>query len=186
MFEGRRALLGDDLIRSYFVAQAQRPSALSDVDLAALTPYHRALLVNDGAVTRLLETAVLEPLKVDVLEPAHSGSRRRTDLVAGSPGGRSVYLAPQNRDSRSPVRPRLCVRRNPCSSHPACQAISSASSRTTRRVSERASIRCASRLDGSCSGLAMQPHPTGPRPPLRHCRCAPGPTESSSAAVQQS
>jgi hypothetical protein len=68
MFEGRRALLGNDLIRSYFVAQAQRPSALSDVDLAALTPYHRALLVNDGAVTRLLETAVLEPLKVDVLD----------------------------------------------------------------------------------------------------------------------
>ena len=46
--EQRRALPGDDLIRSYFVAQAQLPSALSDVDLAALTPYHRALLVSDG------------------------------------------------------------------------------------------------------------------------------------------
>jgi chorismate-pyruvate lyase len=51
-----------------FVAQAHRPSALWDADVAALTPYHRALLVNDGTVTRVVEASVLEPLSVDVLD----------------------------------------------------------------------------------------------------------------------
>jgi len=49
-----------DVISSYFVAQACCPSALWDVGVAALTHYHRALLVNDGTVTRLIEASVPE------------------------------------------------------------------------------------------------------------------------------
>jgi len=67
-FAGKRRTLRDDLISSYFIAQGQRPSAFSDVDLATLTPYLRALLVTDGAVTRLLEGAVLESVEVRVLD----------------------------------------------------------------------------------------------------------------------
>jgi chorismate-pyruvate lyase len=58
----------EDMIRSYFTAWAQRPSRLGDVDVAALTPLHRALLVNDGTVTRLVEASVLEPVEVDTLD----------------------------------------------------------------------------------------------------------------------
>jgi chorismate-pyruvate lyase len=63
-----RTPAGEDLISGYFVAQARRPSELWDVDVAALTSYQRALLVNDGTVTRLVESSVLEPLAVDVLD----------------------------------------------------------------------------------------------------------------------
>jgi chorismate-pyruvate lyase len=57
-----------DPIGSYFVAQARRPSDVRDVETETLAPYHRALLVNDGMVTRFVEASVLEPVAVDVLE----------------------------------------------------------------------------------------------------------------------
>jgi chorismate-pyruvate lyase len=58
----------EEVIRNYFVAWALRPTELGDVDVAALTPYDRALLVNDGTVTRLVEASVLEPVEVDGLD----------------------------------------------------------------------------------------------------------------------
>jgi chorismate-pyruvate lyase len=47
-----------------FVAQAERPAALGPVDVAALTPYQRSLLVIDGTVTRFIEAYWLEPVRV--------------------------------------------------------------------------------------------------------------------------
>lgn len=80
-----------DLIRSYFVEQDKRPGDLSDIDFATLTPYHRALLVNDGTVTRLIEASVLEPVVVELLEqrPAEDdgGVLRRRVAIRGTESG---------------------------------------------------------------------------------------------------
>jgi len=80
-----RAPTGEDPISGYFVAQARRPSELRDVDVAALTPYHRALLVNDGTVTRLIEAFVLEPLSVDVLDQRAVEGDDQTDSWLDKP-----------------------------------------------------------------------------------------------------
>lgn len=52
------------LVLSHFVAQAQRPAHYRDVDVSALSPYHRALLAIDGTVTRFLETQHMESISV--------------------------------------------------------------------------------------------------------------------------
>lgn len=70
---------GRDLISRYFVAQGHRPSELWDVDVTALTSYQRALLVNDGTVTRLVESSVLESLSVHVLDQRAVGTDVRRD-----------------------------------------------------------------------------------------------------------
>ena len=51
---------GSDL----FVAQFDRPSDLQPVNMRALSPFHRALLVIDGTVTTFLEAYTLEPIEV--------------------------------------------------------------------------------------------------------------------------
>jgi chorismate-pyruvate lyase len=53
-----------------FVAQASRPACLAPVDLAALTPLQRGLLVIDGTVTKFLEASALEPIEVVRLDQA--------------------------------------------------------------------------------------------------------------------
>jgi chorismate-pyruvate lyase len=47
-----------------FVAQFGRPSGLQPVNMRALSPFHRALLVIDGTVTTFLEAYTLEPIEV--------------------------------------------------------------------------------------------------------------------------
>ena len=47
-----------------FVAQFGRPSDLQPVNMRALSPFHRALLVIDGTVTTFLEAYTLEPIDV--------------------------------------------------------------------------------------------------------------------------
>jgi chorismate-pyruvate lyase len=47
-----------------FVAQFGRPSDLQPVNMRALSPFHRALLVIDGTVTTFLEAYTLEPIEV--------------------------------------------------------------------------------------------------------------------------
>lgn len=59
---------GEEAVRSRFVAPEHRPMGLQEVDVTRLTGYQRALLVNDGTVTRLVEASVLEPLEVRVLD----------------------------------------------------------------------------------------------------------------------
>jgi chorismate-pyruvate lyase len=71
-----------------FVAQHARPPALAPVDMAALTPLQRGLLVTDGTVTKFLEAYALEP--VDVLRLDQATARLAApdpwlDLVAGAP-----------------------------------------------------------------------------------------------------
>ena len=52
-------------------AQASRPPELSDLDLGALTPFQRALLVLDGTVTKFIEAYTMEPLDVIRLAQDH-------------------------------------------------------------------------------------------------------------------
>jgi len=47
-----------------FVAQFGRPPDLQPVNMRALSPFHRALLVIDGTVTTFLEAYTLEPIEV--------------------------------------------------------------------------------------------------------------------------
>jgi chorismate-pyruvate lyase len=51
-----------------FIAQAERPAWLQDVDVAALSPLQRSLLVIDGTVTKFLEAYALEPVAIRCLE----------------------------------------------------------------------------------------------------------------------
>ena len=47
-----------------FIAQFDRPANLQPVNMRALSPFHRALLVIDGTVTTFLEAYTLEPIEV--------------------------------------------------------------------------------------------------------------------------
>lgn len=53
-----------DPSQGLFVAQDERPGALSDVRLDTLSPLLRALLVIDGTVTKFLEAYTLEPIDI--------------------------------------------------------------------------------------------------------------------------
>lgn len=53
-----------------FVAQFDRPADLEAVEVASLSPMHRALMVIDGTVTKFLEAYTMEPIKVTTLGQA--------------------------------------------------------------------------------------------------------------------
>jgi chorismate-pyruvate lyase len=53
-----------DPLEDLFVAQSARPKQLREINLRALDPYHRALLVIDGTVTKFVEAYTLEPIEV--------------------------------------------------------------------------------------------------------------------------
>ena len=63
MVESDRAPVFDPA-SDLFVAQFGRPSDLQPVNMRALSPFHRALLVIDGTVTTFLEAYTLEPIEV--------------------------------------------------------------------------------------------------------------------------
>ena len=63
MVESDRAPVFDPA-SDLFVAQFGRPSDLQPVNMRALSPFHRALLVIDGTVTTFLEAYMLEPIEV--------------------------------------------------------------------------------------------------------------------------
>ena len=51
-----------DPLSDLFVAQFARPAQLGAVNLRALTPFQRALLVIDGTVTKFIEAYTMEPV----------------------------------------------------------------------------------------------------------------------------
>lgn len=53
-----------DPIRELFVAQSERPAELREVNLRALTPFQRVLLVVDGTVTKFIEAFTMETVQV--------------------------------------------------------------------------------------------------------------------------
>ena len=103
---------GSDL----FVAQFDRPADLQQVNMRALSPFHRALLVIDGTVTTFLEAYMLEPIdvvKVGQVEQELATASPWLDLDAGARVvARQVTI--QGRYSGRVVRPRrLDDRRRP-------------------------------------------------------------------------
>ena len=83
------------------------PAGVSGVNLRALTPFQRALLVIDGTVTKFIEAYVMEPVKVRILGndwhrlsaghtwlEADAGTCRkaRLDLNASTKLGISLYV----------------------------------------------------------------------------------------------
>lgn len=56
-----------DPLGELLVAQESRPENIRPLNLRTLTPYHRALLVIDGTVTKFLEAFTMEPIEVERL-----------------------------------------------------------------------------------------------------------------------
>jgi chorismate-pyruvate lyase len=56
-----------DPLSDVLMAQFARPAELSTVNLRALTPFQRALLIIDGTVTTFLEVFTLEPVELQHL-----------------------------------------------------------------------------------------------------------------------
>jgi chorismate-pyruvate lyase len=78
---------GFDPAADVFIAQAQRPAGLRPVNVAALTPLQRGLLVIDGTVTKFLEASVMEPIDVvrlDQVVEQLPAPQRWLDLPAGA------------------------------------------------------------------------------------------------------
>jgi chorismate-pyruvate lyase len=53
-----------DPMSDLFVAQFAKPPHLDDINLRALTPYQRMLLVIDGTVTKFIEAYTMEPVDI--------------------------------------------------------------------------------------------------------------------------
>lgn len=59
-----------DPLGELFIAQFAKPEGLERVNLRALTPFQRALLVIDGTVTKFIEAYTLEPVEIVRLKQA--------------------------------------------------------------------------------------------------------------------
>jgi chorismate-pyruvate lyase len=59
-----------DLVERHFVAQAERPAGVEQVEIGALDPFLRTLLFTDGTVTRALAAQLLAPIAVERFEQA--------------------------------------------------------------------------------------------------------------------
>ena len=53
-----------DPLEDLFVAQAAKPLQFGEINLRALPPFHRALLVIDGTVTKFIEAYTMDPIEV--------------------------------------------------------------------------------------------------------------------------
>ena len=86
-----------DPTQGVFVEMARRPSSLTAVDVSALLPAQRALLVIDGTVTKFLEAYYLEPVTVERLQQTDDRATEfEAEWLRCSPGDallrRSVLL----------------------------------------------------------------------------------------------
>ena len=81
------------------IAQGERPDHVAEVNLRALSPFQRALLVIDGTVTKFIEAYTMEPVHVERLHqetrpleqdnrwlevPAHTAVAFREVLLRGA------------------------------------------------------------------------------------------------------
>jgi chorismate-pyruvate lyase len=57
-------MIETDPLEAIFVAQAARPDHVTQVNMRALNPFLRALLVIDGTVTKFIEAYTMEPLQI--------------------------------------------------------------------------------------------------------------------------
>jgi hypothetical protein len=55
---------GFNPLKDLFAAQSSKPETLREVNLRALSPFQRALLVIDGTVTKFIEAYTMEPVEI--------------------------------------------------------------------------------------------------------------------------
>lgn len=70
-----------------FVAQFDRPRGLEPVNMRALSPMQRALMVIDGTVTKFLEAYTMEPIEVTTLGQAHQTLENAQEWLEVRAGG---------------------------------------------------------------------------------------------------
>ena len=59
-----------DPISELFVGNFDRPADLEEINLRALSPFQRALLVIDGTVTKFIEAVTMEQVEVELIDQA--------------------------------------------------------------------------------------------------------------------
>jgi len=74
-----------DPLKSLWRDPAAHESDIDHVNLRALSPFQRALLVTDGTVTKFLEIMTMEPVEVVLLKQAHSVLEREHPWLQTSP-----------------------------------------------------------------------------------------------------
>lgn len=78
---------GFDPVADLLVGGEQRPAGLEAVNLRAIGPMQRALLVIDGTVTKFLEAVTMEPMQVHIVEQSElelDAPHRELKAPAGS------------------------------------------------------------------------------------------------------
>jgi chorismate-pyruvate lyase len=102
-----RTSLTNKRMKDLFVAQFAKPADLEKINLSQLTPFHRALLVTDGTVTRFIEAYTLSPVEIVLLH--QEGQTLPTEhiwleLPAGAQVvARQVILQTQQNGSENPT-----------------------------------------------------------------------------------
>jgi chorismate-pyruvate lyase len=93
-------------VKELFIAQTDRPAALNDTSLTRLTPFHRALLVADGTVTRFIEAYKLSPVQVVLLYQARRTLHNNHSWLELPTGGniiaREVVLQTPSTENQTP------------------------------------------------------------------------------------
>jgi len=82
-----------DPISELFVANFERPGYLEEINLRALTPFQRALLVIDGTVTKFIEAFTMEPVEIILLDQVKQNLTTEHRLLKASKG--TVVIARQ-------------------------------------------------------------------------------------------
>nr|WP_290666744.1 chorismate pyruvate-lyase family protein [Ardenticatena sp.] len=79
-----------DPLQNLFLAQDERPPNVEAVNLRALTPFQRALLVIDGTVTKFIEAYMMEPVSVERLSQTYTTLERAYPWLAAQAGTRII------------------------------------------------------------------------------------------------
>lgn len=93
-------------VKELFIAQSERPAVLKDISLTRLSPFHRALLVADGTVTRFIEGYQLTPVQVVLLYQARRKLHNQHIWLEMPAGGniiaREVVLQTPSTENQTP------------------------------------------------------------------------------------
>lgn len=93
-------------VKELFIAQSERPEVFKDMSLTRLSPFHRALLVADGTVTRFIEAYQLTPVEVVLLYQARRKLYNKHNWLEMPTGGniiaREVVLQTPSTDNQKP------------------------------------------------------------------------------------
>ena len=94
-------------MKSLFVAQDKKPSALREINFARLTPFQRGLVVTDGTVTQFIEAYAFVPVEVVLLQQKKQTLSSENNWLQLSAGeeviSRQVTLQTHQEPESSPI-----------------------------------------------------------------------------------